>query len=194
MKKKPGLLIIIAGPSGVGKSTVRNEVMKEKNLNLAFSVSFTTRKPRPNEEHGRDYFFVTKEEFLKAIKKGEFIEHAEFVGNLYGTSKTYVNKLREEGKNVILEIEVKGSKQVLDQFNKDEVISFFIMPPSLNELEKRIRGRSTESNEVIVNRLNKAHEEIKMNVIFDNIIVNDDPHRASNEIVNIINNKLKNRG
>lgn len=191
---KKGLLIIIAGPSGVGKGTVREEVMKKKSLNLAYSVSCTTRKPRPKEKNGVDYFFISKQDFLKRIKEKEFLEYAQFVGNYYGTSKKFINSLRESGKNVVLEIEVKGTKQIIKQFKKSELITFFLIPPTLKDLEKRIRGRSTETDEVIKGRLAKAKIELKEKKYFDYVIVNDTPKRAANEIIKNINKAIKARG
>ena len=187
---KKGSLIIIAGPSGVGKGTIRKILMKNKSLNLVFSVSLTTRKPRPNEVNGKDYYFVSKKEFSKAIKEGDFLEYASFVGNYYGTSKKYVNKFRNKGKNVILEIECKGTKQILNKFDKKELITFFIVPPSIKELEKRIRLRSTESNEVIKSRLKKARSELKLNKYFDYVIENDTPEKAANRIIKILKSQL----
>lgn len=186
LKKKRGLLIIIAGPSGVGKGTVREIVMKNKSLNLDFSVSLTTRKKRIGEVNGKDYYFVTTKEFKDAIKNNEFLEYAKFVNNYYGTSKKQIEDKRNKGKNVLLEIEIKGTKQVISQFSKNELITFFIVPPSIKELEKRIRGRKTESEEAIQGRLKKAKQELKMKKYFDHIIVNDDPKRAAKEIIKII--------
>ena len=158
--KKNGKLFVIAGSSGVGKGTVRKIIFKDESLNLAYSISMTTRSPRNKEQEGVDYFFVSKEEFEERIKKDLFLEHAYFVGNYYGTPKEYVEQLRNEGKNVFLEIEVEGAKQVLSKCKGDDVISIFLLPPSLGELERRIRGRKSETEEVIQERLNKARREI----------------------------------
>ena len=116
-----GLLIILSGPSGVGKGTVRTELFKDESLNLCYSISMTTRSPRPLEQDGVDYFFVTKEEFENKIKEGELLEYAQFVGNYYGTPLDYVEKLRDEGKNVFLEIEIEGAKKVLSKCKGDDV-------------------------------------------------------------------------
>ncbi|MCQ2791967.1 MAG: guanylate kinase [Bacilli bacterium] len=192
--KKPGLLIIIAGPSGVGKGTIRKKVMENKKLNLVFSISLTTRKKRVGEKNGADYFFVTKQKFLNAIKNNDLLEYNNYVGNYYGTSKKQVNQVRKAGKNVILEIDVNGAKNVAKAFKKNEILSFFIVPPSLKELEKRIRGRSTETDVTIKKRLAKAKEEMKLKNKFNYIIVNDTPERASQEIINIIKNATALRG
>ena len=126
--KKRGLLIIMSGPSGVGKGTIRREVMKDKSLNLYYSVSMTTRARRPGEVDGEDYYFVSKEEFQRNIDNNNLLEWAEFVGNRYGTPKDKVEKMRDEGKNVMLEIEVNGTTQVLKNCQGRDVISIFIIP------------------------------------------------------------------
>ena len=126
-----GLLIIISGPSGVGKGTVRRRIMEDDSLNLSYSVSMTTRAPRNKEVDGVDYFFVSNEEFDRNLQNDNFLEWANFVGNRYGTPKDYVEKLREEGKNVILEIEIEGAQQVLSKCQGNDIISIFLMPPSI---------------------------------------------------------------
>ena len=189
---KKGLLIVLSGPSGVGKGTVRKQVFKNTDLNLAYSISMTTRKPREGEVDGQDYFFVSTERFLEAIEKNELLEHAQFVGNYYGTPKEYVEKLREEGKNVFLEIEVEGAKKVLEEYKDDKgVLSIFLLPPSLYELEKRIRGRRSEPEDIIQERLGKAKREmgLKKNDQFN--VLNDNITKSSNEISRLIDLKIK---
>ena len=188
--KKRGLLIIMSGPSGVGKGTIREELMKDKSLNLFYSVSMTTRNKRPGEVDGREYYFVTREEFDKNIETGNLLEWAEFVGNRYGTPKDKVEAARDEGKNVLLEIEVNGTSQVLGKVHGDDVISIFIAPPSIEELERRIRGRGTESDEVVKGRLAKAAGELKLKDQYRYVVVNDDLLRAVDEIRDIIVSKL----
>ena len=185
---KKGLLIILSGPSGVGKGTVRKYIMRRKTvpLPLTFSISMTTREPRATETNGVEYYFVSKEEFQKNIDSDNFLEWAEFVGNRYGTPKSYVEELRNEGKNVILEIEITGAEQVLKKVNDDRVISFFLKPPSLRQLEERIRKRKSESEETIQKRLAKGRSEIEKAVNYDFVIVNDRIKRAGDEIVSII--------
>ena len=191
LAKKRGLLIIMSGPSGVGKGTIRQEIMKDSSLNLFYSVSMTTRNPRVGEVDGRDYYFVTKEEFQKNIDNGNLLEWAEFVGNRYGTPKDKVESMRDKGYNVLLEIEVNGTEQVLSKCKgDDDVISIFLVPPSLEELENRIRGRSTETDEVIKKRLNKATRELKLQNNYKYVVMNDDLNRACNEIKDIILNKM----
>lgn len=187
---KEGLLIIISGPSGVGKGTIRRQVMSDDSLNLVYSVSMTTRTKRENEVDGVDYFFVTREEFDENIKKGNFLEWAEFVGNRYGTPKHYVDELRRQGKNVVLEIEVEGTKQVLKTCKGSNVISIFIIPPSYEDLERRIRHRSTETEDVIQKRLSKARKEMHLKYHYEYVVLNDRPDRAGKEIREIIKNKL----
>lgn len=189
--KKKGLLIVLSGPSGVGKGTVRKIVFKNESLNLAYSISMTTRSPRKKEKDGVDYFFVSKEEFLDRLDKDLFLEHAYFVGNYYGTPKEYVEELRNQGKNVFLEIEVEGAKQVLSKCNDDSVISIFLLPPSLQELERRIRGRKSESEEIIQERLNKARREINLKDNYQYAVMNDNVGKAAGEITRIIKNRMK---
>jgi guanylate kinase len=187
-----GLLILLSGPSGVGKGTVRKQIFKNTNLNLAYSISMTTRLPREGEIHGQDYFFVSEERFKEAIENNELLEYAKFVGNYYGTPKDYVEKLREEGKNVFLEIEVEGAKKVLKEYENDKgVLSIFLLPPSLHELEKRIRGRRSEPEEIIQERLGKAKREMGLKKNYQFNVLNDNIQRSSQEIARIIDLKIK---
>lgn len=179
-----GLLIILSGPSGVGKGTIRKYFENNRKLNLAYSTSMTTREPRNGEIDGKDYFFTTREKFQEAVRNGELLEYAEFVGNFYGTPLSEVERLRDEGKNVLLEIEVQGAKQV--QKKCPEAISIFIIPPSMDELEKRICGRKSEPEEVIQERLAKAASEMKMVPDYKYIVCNDDPKLAAELIETII--------
>lgn len=188
---KKGLLIILSGPSGVGKGTVRRYIMDHFNINFCYSISMTTRKPRDKEVDGVDYYFVTPEEFQKNIDEGNFLEWEEFVGNRYGTPKNKVEELRNAGKNVFLEIEINGAEEVMRKVNDDRVISFFLMPPSLSALESRIRRRKTESEEIIQERLQKGIKEMTMTENYDHVVINDDLHRASQEITDLIKAKAK---
>lgn len=183
---KKGLLIILSGPSGVGKGTVRKYIMKHHSLPLVFSISMTTREPRSTETNGVEYYFVSKEEFQRNIDEDNFLEWAEFVGNRYGTPKSYVEQLRNEGKNVILEIEINGAEQVLQKVKDNRVISFFLRPPSLKQLEERIRKRKSESEETIQKRLAKGKSEMEKAKNYDFVILNDRIKRAGDEIVSII--------
>ena len=181
---KQGLLIVYSGLSGVGKGTILNELMPMEDLNLAYSVSMTTRKPREGEVDGVNYFFVDKKRFLEAVKNGELLEHARFVGNDYGTPKEYVEKMREEGKNVILEIEINGAKQVLEKC--PDALSIYIVPPSIEELENRIRKRQTEDEETILKRISKAKKEMKEIGFYEHVVCNDDLQTAVQEVRQII--------
>lgn len=189
--KKRGLLIIMSGPSGVGKGTIREELMKKDDLNLHYSVSMTTRGMRPGEVNGREYYFVSREEFDQNIKNDNLLEWAEFVGNRYGTPRDKVEQMRNDGKNVMLEIEVNGTAQVLNKVHDEGVISIFIAPPSLEELEKRLRGRGTESDEVIKSRVAKATQEFAFKDQYKYIVVNDDLSKAVDEVRQIILKAMK---
>lgn len=178
-----GLLIVLSGPSGVGKGTVLKELMKDESLRLSYSVSMTTRGMREGEVDGVNYHYVTKDRFLEAIENGELLEYAEFVGNYYGTPLEEVVKLRNEGKNVVLEIEVQGCKQVQEKV--DDALTIFLVPPSMEELEKRIRGRKTEPEEIIQERLAKAEREMKMMDQYKYVICNDDVDLAV-DIISVI--------
>ena len=187
-----GLLIILSGPSGVGKGTIRSFLMEDKEINLAFSVSMTTRKPRENEQDGRDYFFVSKEQFLENIKNNKFLEYAQFVDNYYGTPKDFVESLINKGRNVLLEIETNGASQVMKQETDYKKVSIFLTCKNIRELKKRIIGRNSESLDVINLRLEKAKKEFKLKKNYDYVVVNDIASRAANEIINIIKQeKLK---
>lgn len=183
-----GLLIVLSGPSGVGKGTVREELFKDESLNLAYSISMTTRLPRPKETNGVDYFFVSTEEFEKNIEAGELLEYAKFVGNYYGTPKNYVDELLEQGKNVMLEIEVQGALQVMAK--RPDALTIFLVPPSFEELERRIRGRKTEAEEVVKERLEKARKEIATKDEYKYVVVNDDIIVAKEKIAEIIRNNV----
>lgn len=179
-----GLLIILSGPSGVGKGSIRRRLFMEESLNLVYSISMTTREPRMNEIDGVDYFFVSRDEFNANIKDGNLIEYSEFVGNYYGTPKSYVERLLDEGKNVLLEIEVNGAQQVVSKM--PNAITIFLMPPSLEELERRIRGRRTESEDIVHERLDKASREMSLQNRYKHVVYNDDLEKASLEIASII--------
>ena len=185
---KKGLLIVYSGVSGVGKGTILAELMPMEDLNLAYSVSMTTRKPREGEIEGVNYFFVSKKRFLEAVKNGELLEHARFVDNDYGTPKEYVERMREEGRNVILEIEIKGAKQVMEKC--PDALSIYIVPPSLEELERRLRERSTEDEQTIMKRVSKARQELEDIDFYEHVVCNDDLGKAVEEIRQIILNRI----
>lgn len=187
-----GLLIIISGPSGVGKGTIRKELMEYKDINLVYSVSMTTRQPRPQEVDGVDYFFVSEEQFANELDAGNFLETAQFVGNCYGTPKRYVEALRKQGKNVILEIEIDGATQVIKQCTGDKgLVTIFLMPPSFELLEARIRGRRTENEATIQERLSKAKHEMTLKDNYVHVVINDDIKRTTEEIYGIIKETIR---
>ena len=179
-----GLLIVLSGPSGVGKGTVRKALFEMPNHNLTYSVSMTTRKIRPGEVDGKDYYFVSKEEFKDRIDKGLFLEHAEFVGNYYGTPLDKVNEQLNEGKEVVLEIEVNGALQVKNKV--PDCVMIFLVPPSKEELYDRLIKRGTEPEDVIRERVDKANREFKVAPKYDYIVVNDEVHNAADRIMAII--------
>ena len=163
-------LFIVAAPSGVGKSTLVNALL-EREASIALSISHTTRPPRPGESYGRHYFFVERKNFEREIADGIFLEYAEVHGNLYGTSRITVEKLLEQGNDVLLEIDWQGARQV--RAKRADCVGVFILPPSRAELARRLRGRATDSEEVIARRLVNSREEIAHAHEFDYIIVND---------------------
>ena len=169
--KTKGILIVVSGFAGAGKGTLVNELLKQFD-NYALSISATTRKPRGQEVDGREYFFKTTEEFEKMIAQGDLIEYANYVGNYYGTPKTYVEEQLNAGKDVLLEIEIQGALQVKEKL--PETVLVFIMPPSVSELYGRLKGRGTETDEVIRQRMLRASEESQGIEQYDYILVNDD--------------------
>ena len=188
---KKGLLIILSGPSGVGKGTVRKEIMSRHKLQLDYSISMTTREPRARETDGVDYYFVSEELFKENIAKGNFLEWAEFVGHYYGTPKDKVEALRNMGRNVFLEIEINGATQVMEQVKDPGVVSIFLMPPSIDALEKRIRKRKSESEDIIQERLTKGEKEMSMTKNYDYVVLNDRIERAADEIISILLKKVQ---
>lgn len=170
LNKLKGLLIVISAPSGTGKTTLVHMLLKEF-PDLEFSVSYTTRPPRPGEVDGKDYHFVDRKTFERMIEEGDFLEWAEVYGNLYGTSRTQVLRALNEGRDVILDIDTQGALQVKKNF--PEAVLIFILPPSLKELERRLRNRGTDDEETIERRLKIAREEIRRAPLYDYIVVND---------------------
>ncbi|MCK5732020.1 MAG: guanylate kinase [Tenericutes bacterium] len=179
-----GLLVIISGPSGVGKGTIRKALFDISDNNFCYSVSMTTRKPRKGEVDGQDYFFVSKEEFEKRIKENGFLEYAEFVGEYYGTPMDYIDKKIQAGKEVIIEVEVQGALQVHERL--PEAVFIFIVPPSKQALIQRLQNRGTDSPSIIKKRINKAEREYSLAYKYDYIVVNDDVTNAADRIYAII--------
>ncbi|MBQ7935134.1 MAG: guanylate kinase [Clostridia bacterium] len=178
-----GKLIIVSGPSGTGKGTVLAEVFR-RNPNLVYSVSATTRSPRPGEQNGVEYFFITKEAFEEKIKRDEMLEYATYCGNYYGTPADFIENQRCMGKDIVLEIEPCGAMQVMKKC--PDAVSIFILPPSLEELEKRLSSRGTEDAEVVAARIAQAHEEIKKADRYGFQVVNDNVETAALQIDQII--------
>lgn len=186
MNKK---LFVLSGSSGVGKGTVLKGFL-EKNPDFMLSISCTTRKPRPGEIDGVNYFFLSKEEFENCIKENKFLEWAEFAGNFYGTKKKYINQCLSEGKNVILEIDTQGALQVKKQM--PEAVLIFICPPSFEALENRLRGRHTEDEATIQKRLEEVKKELERAESFDYKIVNDRLEDAISRLEKIVKGEIQN--
>jgi len=181
--KNDGLLIVFSGPSGAGKDTILNHLL-EKSPNLRLSVSATTRLPRQGETDGTDYHFISKDQFKKMFDQGEMLESAEYCGNCYGTPKAPIEKWISEGQDVILEIEVQGGAQIKKKC--PNCASVFILPPSFNVLEQRLRNRKTENEETIQKRLDVARKEILEVAHYDYVVINDTVENAVDEIDAII--------
>ena len=178
-----GKLIVISGPSGAGKSTVVFKAIEGRD-DICFSTSVTTRKPRPGETDGKEYFFVDLDRFREMVENDELLEHAEYVANSYGTPRAYVEKKMEDGLNVLLDIEVQGARQVREKM--PEAVMIFVAPPSLQELERRLRGRGTDTERAIEARLIRARQEFEEADFYDYLIINDDLDKAARELNAII--------
>lgn len=181
-----GKLIVLTGPSGVGKGTLMRSLL-QRHPELYYSVSATTRAPRPGEVDGKNYYFISRSKFEQLLAQGEFLESAEFAGNYYGTPREAVLSQVQSGKLVVLEIELEGARQIRASF--PEALSIFILPPSFEELERRIRGRGQDSEEAIARRLQRAKQEIAAADEFDIQIVNDDFETALNAIETALYNR-----
>ncbi|UUV98254.1 guanylate kinase [Vagococcus luciliae] len=179
-----GLLIVLSGPSGVGKGTVRKALFEKDDNQFEYSISMTTRQMRQGEVEGVDYFFRSKEEFEQLISEGKMLEYAEYVGNYYGTPLDYVNQTLDEGKDVFLEIEVQGAMKVKEKM--PDGVFIFLTPPDFSELKARIVNRGTDALSVIEERMSKAKEEIEMMRHYDYAVVNDEVELAVQRIKKII--------
>ena len=181
--KNRGILTIVSGFAGSGKGTLMNRLMKDYD-GYELSISATSRKPRPGEKEGINYFFKTREEFEEMIKNDELLEYAEYVGNYYGTPKSFVSSKLDEGRDVVLEIEIQGAMQIKKKY--PDTLLVFVTPPGVEELERRLRGRGTESEEVIRKRMLRAAEESEGMKDYDYILINDDLDTCTKELHELI--------
>ncbi len=181
--KEKGRLFVISGPSGAGKSTVVFKAIEGRD-DVCFSTSVTTRKPRPNEVDGREYFFVDLDRFKEMVENDELLEHATYVANSYGTPRKFVEDKLDSGLDVLLDIEVQGVRQINEK--KPDAVKIFIIPPSLAELRRRLVGRGTDTERAIEARLIRARQEYAEADFYDYIIINDDPDRAAKELAAIM--------
>ena len=184
--KNNNLIIVISGPSGAGKSTILKNLPSDK---FYFSISHTTRAPRPGEEHGKHYYFISKEEFLKMIENNEFLEWVEVFGTYYGTAKSEIEKAFSQNKHLVLDIEVIGATRLRSYFG-NQALFIFLAPPSLEELEKRLLKRGTENPESMKKRLARAKEELKFATWFDYVIVNENVEESKKKLFSIIEAEL----
>ena len=183
VERSRGNLVVIAAPSGAGKTTLVHAVLQREPM-LTFSVSYTTRPPRPTEIDGEDYFFVDQATFATMCERGEFLESARVFDHYYGSSRTYIERLRREGHTVLLEIDWQGAQQI--RANEPDSISIFIMPPSRKELERRLRGRATDADAVVERRLADAVGDMGHWREFDYVVVNDDLDAATDALLSIL--------
>lgn len=180
-----GVLLVVSGPAGTGKGTICNGLVNKYPDEYALSISATSRKPRGSEVDGVEYFFKTREEFEQMIADDQLLEHACYVGNYYGTPRKWVMDMLESGKNVILEIDIQGGFQVKEKF--PQALLIFILPPNLEELARRLRGRGTETEEQVLMRLSRAKEELTFSDKYDYTIVNDVVENSVDLLHNIVN-------
>lgn len=183
MARVPGKLFILSAPSGTGKTSLTKSLLR-KNINLWLSISYTSRLMRPSEVEGHDYFFVERKIFEQMLGNEEFIESAEIYGNLYGTSQNWINEAINSGKDILLEIDGQGARQVRKIFS--DVVSIFILPPSLEVLEDRLKNRNQDSKEVIAKRMAAAKEEISHVSEYDYVIINDNIDIALRDLVSVV--------
>lgn len=181
-------VVVLAAPSGVGKTTIARSLMARR-ADLGFSISATTRPQRPGEQDGRDYFFLSREEFERRVTAGDFVEWAEYAGNRYGTLAAEVERIRQAGRNVLLDIEVQGAEQVRRRYPGPASLAIFLLPPSAAVLVRRLRGRGTEAHAGLLHRLEIARAELLAAEHFDHVVVNDDLETALGEVSAAIDGK-----
>jgi guanylate kinase len=188
--RKDGIVVVLSSPSGAGKTTLVKKIAQENNFKI--SISYTTRKSRTNEVNGKDYFFISEEEFKSLIKNKEFLEYAKVFENYYGSSKSQVFENLNKGENVIFDIDWQGTEQIKKQKLNYKLITFFILPPSKSELFNRLKNRDMKDKNIVEERMKQFNEDIKQWGNYDFVIINDDLEKCYNEIIRFINKKIKN--
>ena len=187
---KDGIVVVLSSPSGAGKTTLVKKIAQENNFKI--SISYTTRKSRTNEANGKDYFFISEEEFKSLIKNKEFLEYAKVFENYYGSSKSQVFENLNKGENVIFDIDWQGTEQIKKQKLNYKLITFFILPPSKSELFNRLKNRDMKDKNIVEERMKQFNEDIKQWENYDFVVINDDLEKCYNEIIRFINEKIKN--
>jgi len=187
--RKDGIIVVLSSPSGAGKTTLVKRIAQEKNFKI--SISYTTRKPRTNEVNGKDYFFISEEEFKNLIKNSEFLEYAKVFENYYGSSKSQVFVNLNKGENVIFDIDWQGTEQIKKQKLNYKLITFFILPPSKSELFNRLKNRDMKDKNIVEKRMKQFHEDINQWENYDFVVINEDLEKCYNEIIRFINNKVE---
>ena len=188
--RKDGIVVVLSSPSGAGKTTLVKKIAQENNFKI--SISYTTRKSRTNEANGKDYFFISEEEFKSLIKNKEFLEYAKVFENYYGSSKSQVFENLNKGKNVIFDIDWQGTEQIKKQKLNYKLVTFFILPPSKSELFNRLKNRDMKDKNIVEERMKQFNEDIKQWENYDFVVINDDLEKCYNEIIRFINEKIKN--
>ena len=187
---KDGIIVILSSPSGAGKTTLVKKISMENNFKI--SISHTTRKPRTNEVNSKDYFFVNESEFKSLVDKGEFLEHAKVFENYYGSTKSKVIERLKKGENVIFDIDWQGTEQIKNKKLSYKLITFFILPPSRDELFNRLKNRDMKDKNIVEERMKQFNEDVKHWVNYDFVVINDDINKCYREIINLINKKIEN--
>ena len=187
---KDGIVVVLSSPSGAGKTTLVKKIAQENNFKI--SISYTTRKSRTNEANGKDYFFISEENFKNLIKNKEFLEYAKVFENYYGSSKSQVFENLNKGENVIFDIDWQGTEQIKKQKLNYKLITFFILPPSKSELFNRLKNRDMKDKNIVEERMKQFNEDIKQWENYDFVVINDDLEKCYNKIIRFINEKIKN--
>ena len=184
-KDRRGMMIVLSSPSGAGKTSLSRELLKE-NKNLFLSISHTTRPPRSLEVNENDYFFVSDEKFIEMLNQGEFLEHAKVFDYYYGTPKKPVKKILDKGRDILFDIDWQGTQQLMNN-SKDHLVKVFVLPPSIKELERRLKERKQDEDEIIQKRMSRASDEMSHYAEYDYILVNDDFNKTIEDIISILN-------